>query len=105
MKIIFAPGHYVVCLSKTETGLILVDNGNGDKQDAKFFSHYYLHGDDTLEKSLLNMVSIKMILPMYYLRIFILIIVVEVLYAKEKNWFLPLRMPLTGAIKNIGTGL
>jgi glyoxylase-like metal-dependent hydrolase (beta-lactamase superfamily II) len=32
--------------------LILVDNGNGDKQDARFFSHYYLHGDDTLEKSL-----------------------------------------------------
>jgi len=32
--------------------LILIDNGNGDKQDAKFFSHYYLHGDDTLEKSL-----------------------------------------------------
>ena len=32
--------------------LILVDNGNGNKQDAKFFSHYHLHGDDTLEKSL-----------------------------------------------------
>lgn len=32
--------------------LILIDNGNGDKQDAKFFSHYYLHGDDTLDKSL-----------------------------------------------------
>ena len=32
--------------------LILVDNGNGNKQDAKFWSHYYLHGDDTLEKSL-----------------------------------------------------
>jgi glyoxylase-like metal-dependent hydrolase (beta-lactamase superfamily II) len=32
--------------------LILVDNGNGNKQDEKFFSHYYLHGDDTLEKSL-----------------------------------------------------
>ena len=32
--------------------LILVDNGNGDKQDAKFFSHYHLHGNDTLEKSL-----------------------------------------------------
>jgi len=32
--------------------LILIDNGNGDKQDAKFFSHYHLHGDDTLEKSL-----------------------------------------------------
>jgi glyoxylase-like metal-dependent hydrolase (beta-lactamase superfamily II) len=24
----------------------------GDKQDDKFFSHYYMHGDDTLEKSL-----------------------------------------------------
>ena len=32
--------------------LILVDNGLGDKQDAKFFGHYYLHGDDTLDKSL-----------------------------------------------------
>jgi glyoxylase-like metal-dependent hydrolase (beta-lactamase superfamily II) len=32
--------------------LILVDTGNGDKQDAKFFSHYYLHGDDTLATSL-----------------------------------------------------
>ena len=32
--------------------LILVDNGNGDKQDEKFFNHYYLHGDDTLDKSL-----------------------------------------------------
>lgn len=32
--------------------LILVDTGMGDKQDAKFFGHYYLSGDDTLEKSL-----------------------------------------------------
>ena len=32
--------------------LILVDNGMGDKQDAKFFGHYYLHGNDTLDKSL-----------------------------------------------------
>lgn len=34
--------------------LILIDNGMGDKQDAKFFSHYYLHGDDSLHKSLEN---------------------------------------------------
>ena len=27
--------------------LILIDNGMGDKQDAKFFGHYYLHGNDT----------------------------------------------------------
>lgn len=32
--------------------LILIDNGIGDKQDAKFYSHYYLHGEATLEKSL-----------------------------------------------------
>ncbi len=32
--------------------LILVDNGMGDKQDAKFFGYYYLFGDDTLDSSL-----------------------------------------------------
>lgn len=32
--------------------LTLVDTGIGDKQDEKFFSHYYMHGDDTLDKSL-----------------------------------------------------
>lgn len=32
--------------------LILIDNGIGDKQSEKFFSHYYLHGDATLEGSL-----------------------------------------------------
>lgn len=32
--------------------LILIDNGIGDKQDAKFFSHYYLHGEGNLVKSI-----------------------------------------------------
>ena len=32
--------------------LILVDNGMGNKQDAKFFGYYFLNGNDTLEKSL-----------------------------------------------------
>ena len=32
--------------------LILVDNGIGSKQDAKFFGHYHLHGEDTLDTSL-----------------------------------------------------
>lgn len=32
--------------------LTLVDTGLGDKQDAKFFGHYDLHGDDTLDSSL-----------------------------------------------------
>jgi glyoxylase-like metal-dependent hydrolase (beta-lactamase superfamily II) len=32
--------------------LMLIDNGIGTKQDAKFLSYYFLHGDDALEKSL-----------------------------------------------------
>ncbi|MFN5171323.1 MAG: MBL fold metallo-hydrolase [Cyclobacteriaceae bacterium] len=32
--------------------LILIDNGIGNKQDAKFLSHYYLHGDASLNTSL-----------------------------------------------------
>lgn len=32
--------------------LTLVDTGMGNKQDEKFFGHYYMHGEDTLEKSL-----------------------------------------------------
>ena len=35
--------------------LILIDNGLGDKQDAKFFNHYFLHGEDSLSKSLHNL--------------------------------------------------
>lgn len=31
---------------------ILIDTGMGDKQDAKFFSHYHPHGNDSLEKNL-----------------------------------------------------
>ena len=32
--------------------LILIDNGIGEKQDAKFFSYYHLHGPENLERSL-----------------------------------------------------
>jgi glyoxylase-like metal-dependent hydrolase (beta-lactamase superfamily II) len=32
--------------------LILIDTGIGNKQDERFFKHYYLHGTDTLEGSL-----------------------------------------------------
>ena len=32
--------------------LILIDNGIGDKQDAKFLAHYYLYGNDSLVSSL-----------------------------------------------------
>ena len=41
------------CLLVEDEGrLILIDNGMGNKQDEKFFGHYFLNGDDTLEKSL-----------------------------------------------------
>ena len=39
-------------LIEDEERLILVDTGMGNKQDEKFFGHYYMHGNDTLEKSL-----------------------------------------------------
>jgi len=32
--------------------LMLIDTGMGDKQSDKFFSHYYLHGSDSLDKNL-----------------------------------------------------
>lgn len=32
--------------------LILIDTGIGDKQNEKFFSHYHLHGDATMDNSL-----------------------------------------------------
>jgi glyoxylase-like metal-dependent hydrolase (beta-lactamase superfamily II) len=32
--------------------LILIDTGIGNKQSEKFYSHYYLHGDNSLDKSL-----------------------------------------------------
>ncbi len=32
--------------------LILIDNGIGDKQSEKFFKHYYLHGEASLNSSL-----------------------------------------------------
>lgn len=39
-------------LIENEGRLILIDTGMGNKQDEKFFGHYFLNGDDTLEKSL-----------------------------------------------------
>jgi glyoxylase-like metal-dependent hydrolase (beta-lactamase superfamily II) len=39
-------------LIETGNKLILIDTGIGSKQDDKFFSFYYLHGEDTLQKSL-----------------------------------------------------
>lgn len=39
-------------LIEDDNRLILVDNGIGNKQDKKFFSYYYLHGEETLDSSL-----------------------------------------------------
>ena len=43
--------------------LILIDTGIGNKQDDKFFSHYHLHGDDNLEKSLISSNEASLFLP------------------------------------------
>jgi len=34
--------------------LILIDTGIGDKQDQKFFNHYYLHGETDIAKAIQN---------------------------------------------------
>ncbi|MBI3143551.1 MAG: MBL fold metallo-hydrolase [Bacteroidetes bacterium] len=39
-------------LIDTGSRRVLIDNGMGDKQDAKFLSHYYLNGNDSLLASL-----------------------------------------------------
>ena len=39
-------------LIEVDNHLILVDTGMGNKQDAKFFGHYYLHGNESLDGSL-----------------------------------------------------
>ncbi len=39
-------------LIKENERLTLIDTGLGNKQSEKFFSHYYRHGDDTLDGSL-----------------------------------------------------
>lgn len=39
-------------LVENEGRLILIDTGIGDKQSEKFFSHYYLHGEESLQGSL-----------------------------------------------------
>lgn len=41
-------------LIETDKQLILIDTGIGSKQSEKFFSHFYLHGNDTLKKSIEN---------------------------------------------------
>jgi glyoxylase-like metal-dependent hydrolase (beta-lactamase superfamily II) len=39
-------------LLEDENKLMLIDTGIGNKQSDKFFSHYYLHGNNTLQNSL-----------------------------------------------------
>ncbi len=52
MKKTFVPVAMRSMLIEDDGKLILIDNGIGDKQNEKFLRHYYLHGDNTLDKSL-----------------------------------------------------
>ncbi|WP_114940511.1 MBL fold metallo-hydrolase [Mucilaginibacter endophyticus] len=42
-------------LVEHENRLILIDTGIGNKQSEKFFSHYYLHGDASMDNSLASL--------------------------------------------------
>ena len=87
--------------------LILIDNGMGTKQDAKFFSYYYLHGDDTLEKSLAKHgFAPDDITDMFLSHLHFDHCGGSVNGTRtEQNLNSLLRMQLTGAMNNIGTGL
>ena len=52
MNEICVAGPCALLLIEQGDRLILVDTGIGDKQSEKFFSYYYLHGEDGLEKNL-----------------------------------------------------
>jgi len=39
-------------LIEDDNRLVLIDTGIGNKQSEKFFSHYFLHGDQSLDRSL-----------------------------------------------------
>ena len=39
-------------LIEMDNQLILIDTGIGNKQSDKFFSYYFLHGEESLEKSI-----------------------------------------------------
>ncbi|MBM77947.1 MAG: MBL fold metallo-hydrolase [Crocinitomicaceae bacterium] len=41
-------------LIEQDNRLILIDTGIGNKQNEKFFSHFHLHGNDSLKKSINN---------------------------------------------------
>ena len=41
-------------LVEQDNRLILIDTGIGNKQNDKFFSHFHLHGNDSLKKSINN---------------------------------------------------
>lgn len=46
--------------------LTLIDTGLGNKQSEKFFSHYHLYGNFSLEARFKKSVFTKMISPMFF---------------------------------------
>jgi len=77
-KTIYVIGLCVVLLIEDGNRLILIDNGIGNKQDAKFYSHYFLNGNDTLENSLKTAGFSSDDITDMFLTIYILIIAAEV---------------------------
>ena len=84
--------------------LILIDNGMGDKQDAKFFGHYYLHGNDNLDKSLAKHGFTKDDITDVFLTHLHFDHCGGSIPGKETNLFRHLKMLCTGAMKDTGNG-
>ena len=84
-------------LIEQENKLILIDTGIGDKQSENFFKHYYLHGDDSLQKSINSLgFSFDQITD---------VILTHLHMIKRKiNINLHLKMLIFGQVRNIGNG-
>jgi len=92
-------------LIEDENRLILIDTGIGDKQSEKFFSYYYLFGEDSLIGNLNKLGFTPDDITDVFLTHLHFTTVEERLYKPEKtpsNHFL--KMQLIGVQSAIGTG-
>ena len=86
--------------------LMLIDTGMGDKQSEKFFSHYYLHGTDSLDKNLNKLgFSKDDITDVFLTHLHFDHCGGAIVWNNDKNGYRPnLKTPFIGVQKTIGNG-
>jgi glyoxylase-like metal-dependent hydrolase (beta-lactamase superfamily II) len=86
--------------------LILIDNGMGDKQDVRFFSHYYLNGNDTLLKSMNHWgFGFEDVTDVFLTHLHFDHCGGSIAYNQDRTGFVPaFKNATTGAMKNTGNG-